>query len=96
MMIEMNDTWKVMNDLEDAFSNITTFNFMLEQLQEAVDNGMMDEIVDLTHALNAFMPVYTNNWDRKFKVAWEHVVKISGYTEARHEASDELSITIGD
>ena len=92
----MNDTWKVMDDLETSFSNITTFNFMLEQLQEAVDNGMMDEIVDLTHALNAFMPVYTNNWDRKFKVAWEHVVKISGYTEARHEASDELSITIGD
>ena len=75
MMIEMNDTWKVMNDLEDAFSNIATFNFMLEQLQEAVDNGRTKEIVDLTLALNAFMPVYINNWDRKYKVAWEHVVK---------------------
>ena len=71
----MTDTWKVMNDLEDAFSNIATFNFMLEQLQEAVDNGRTNEIVDLTHALNAFMPVYIDNWDRKFKVAWEHVVK---------------------
>ena len=75
MMTEMNDTWKVMNDLEDAFSNFATFNFMLEQLQDAVDNGRTDEIVDITHALNAFMPVYTDNWDRKFKVAWEHVVK---------------------
>ncbi len=74
-MIEMNDTWKVMNDLEVAFSEITTFNFMLEQLQEAVDNGRTKEIVDLTLALNAFMPVYINNWDRKYKVAWEHVVK---------------------
>jgi hypothetical protein len=74
-MTEMNDTWKVMNDVEVAFSEITTFSFMLEQLQEAVDNGNTDEIVDLTHALNAFMPVYTNNWDRKYKVAWEHVVK---------------------
>ncbi len=73
-MIEMNDTWKVMNDVEVAFSEITTFNFMLEQLQEAVDNGRTNEIVDLTLALNAFMPVYTDNWDRKFKVAWEHVV----------------------
>ena len=36
----MNDTWKVMNDLEVAFSEITTFNFMLEQLQDAVDNGL--------------------------------------------------------
>ena len=73
--IELDDTWKVMNDVEVAFSEITTFSFMLEQLQEAVDNGNTDEIVDLTHALNAFMPVYTNNWDRKYKVAWEHVVK---------------------
>ena len=71
----MTVTWNVMNDLEDAFSNIATFNFMLEELQEAVDNGRTDEIVDITHALNAFMPVYTDNWDRKFKVAWEHVVK---------------------
>ena len=71
----MTETWNVMNDLEDAFSNIATFNFMLEELQEAVDNGRTDEIVDITHALNAFMPVYTDNWDRKFKVAWEHVVE---------------------
>ena len=71
----MNDTWKVMNDLEDSFSNIATFNFMLEQLQEAVDNGRTNEIVDLTHALNAFMPVYIDNWERKYAVAWEHVVK---------------------
>jgi hypothetical protein len=74
-MTEMNETWKVMNDLEDAFSNITTFNFMLEELQDAVDHGRIDEITDIAHALNAFVPVYTDNWDRKFKVAWEHVVK---------------------
>ena len=74
-MTEMNDTWKVMNDVEVAFSEITTFSFMLEQLQEAVDNGNTDEIVDLTHALNAFMPVYIDNWERKYAVAWEHVVK---------------------
>ena len=74
-MTEMNETWKVMNDVEVAFSEITTFIFMLEQLQEAVDNGRTKEIVDLTHALNAFMPVYIDNWERKFAVAWEHVVK---------------------
>jgi kynurenine formamidase len=48
---------------------------MLKQLQEAVDNDRTKEIVDLTHALNAFMPVYIDNWDRKLKVAWDHVVK---------------------
>jgi len=49
-MTEMNETWNLMNDLEVAFSEITTFNFMLEQLQEAVDNGRTNEIVDLTLA----------------------------------------------
>ena len=71
----MNETWKVMNDVEVAFSEITTFIFMLEQLQEAVDNSRTEEIVNLTHALNAFMPVYIDNWERKYAAAWEHVVK---------------------
>ena len=71
----MNETWKVMSDLEVAFLEITTFSFMLEQLQEAVDNSRTEEIVNLTHALNAFMPVYIDNWERKYAVAWENVVK---------------------
>jgi hypothetical protein len=68
-------TWKVMNDLEDSFSQITSFNFMLEQLQEAVDRSDAAAIVDITAALNAFYPVYVDNWDKKFKVAWKHIVK---------------------
>jgi hypothetical protein len=68
-------TWTVMNDLEDSFSQITSFNFMLEQLQEAVNNSDTAAIVDITAALNAFYPVYVDNWDKKFKVAWRHIVK---------------------
>ena len=68
-------TWQVMNDLEESFSQITSFSFMLEQLQEAVDKNDNAAIVDISAALNAFYPVYVDNWDKKFKVAWEHVVK---------------------
>ena len=64
-----------MNDLEESFSQITSFSFMLEQLQEAVDKNDNAAIVDISAALNAFYPVYVDNWDKKFKVAWEHVVK---------------------
>ena len=71
----MNKTWQVMNDLEESFSQITSFSFMLEQLQEAVDKNDDAAIVDISAALNAFYPVYVDNWDKKFKVAWEHVVK---------------------
>ena len=64
-----------MNDLEDAFSEITAFNFLLEQLQEAVDAGDFNRVIDATAALNAFYVPYCNNWDNKFKKAWEHFVK---------------------
>jgi hypothetical protein len=68
-------TWTVMNDLEESFSEITHFNFLLERLQEAVDKDDRNAVVDITAALNAFYPVYTSNYDEKFKVAWDHVVK---------------------
>lgn len=71
----MNKNWQVMNDLEEAFTQITTFDFLLERLQEAVDANERQKIVDITLALNAFYHPYCDNWDDKFKKAWNHVVK---------------------
>ena len=73
-MMTIDKTWKVMNDLEEAFSQITTFSFLLDKLQEAVDVGDTQRIVDTTAALNAFYSPYCDNWDDKYKVAWNHVV----------------------
>lgn len=70
-----NKNWEVMNDLEEAFNQVTTFSFLLDQLQEAVDAKDELAIVDTTAALNAFYSPYCNNWDNKFLKAWEHVVK---------------------
>ena len=67
--------WKVMNDLNDAFNHIMGLEFLLEQLQEAVDNNETKRIVDISLAANAFIEVYTQNWDKKFTEAWSHVVK---------------------
>jgi len=73
---DMSDkTWKVMSDLEDAFNQITTFYFLLNKLQEAVDGNHHQKIIDTTAALNAFYTPYCNNWDEKFMKAWEFVVK---------------------
>ena len=68
-----------MNDLEESFSNITTFDFMLNKLQEAVDANDRQQIIDITAALNAYYPVYTSDFDRKFKQAW-NVVVVKGET----------------
>ena len=64
-----------MNDLDEAFNKITTFDFLLDQLQEAVDADEKQKIVDITLALNAFYHPYCDNWDDKFKKAWDCVVK---------------------
>ncbi len=67
-------TWKVMNDLDQAFSQITTLTFLAEQLQEAADAQEKKKIVDASLALNAFIPIFVQNWDDKFHTAWKHVV----------------------
>lgn len=68
-------TWKVMNDLQESFNNITTFSFLLDKLQEAVDADDKLQIVDITAALNAYYPVYVSDFDNKFQTAWCHVVR---------------------
>ena len=67
--------WKVTQDLEDAFNNIVTIDFIAKQLQEAVDSNDIRRIADVAKALSSFLPLYTKNWDDKFLKAWEVVVK---------------------
>ena len=67
-------TWIAMNAVDEAFSEITTFSFLLDKLQEAVDAGNTQNIVDTTAALNAFYPVYVQNFDKTFQTAWRQVI----------------------
>ena len=66
--------WTVMNDVEESFSRISTIDFLTDKLIEAVDSDNRQDVVDITHALLAFIPVYTNDFDQKFKKCWEEVV----------------------
>ena len=59
-----------MQAVDDAFTKISTIDFLLEQLQEAADVSGNLEVVDISMALNAFLPVYTKHFDEKFKQAW--------------------------
>ena len=60
-----------MNDLEEAFSQINSFSFLLDELQKAIDTGDNQRVIDTTAALKAFYAPYCNNWDEKFRKAWE-------------------------
>ena len=63
-----------MQAVDDAFTKISTIDFLLEQLQEAADVSGNLEVVDISMALNAFLPVYTKHFDEKFKLAWNQTV----------------------
>ena len=67
-------TWEVMNDLEEAFNKITSIEFMIDELQEAVNRCDMKQVNDITAALTAFMPVYTASYDKASKRAWNNTV----------------------
>ena len=64
-MSNYDKTWELMNDLEQSFSQIATIEFLSNKLIEASD---------ISQALVAFVPVYTKNFDEKFKKCWEGVV----------------------
>ena len=70
----VDSTLQVMNDLDEAFNQIGTFEFLLDQLQRNVDEQNQQGIVDTSHALLAFLPPYIQNFDDKFKVAWKKTV----------------------
>ena len=69
-----NETWKVMNDLEDSFNKISTVDFLSEKLNDAVNSGNQQDVVDISHALLAFLPVYQRDFDEKFQIAWKKTV----------------------
>ncbi len=69
-----NENWAAMNAVESAFSKIITIDFLLEQLMEAADAQDNLAVVDISMALNAYLPVYTKHFDEKFKLAWNQTV----------------------
>lgn len=71
-MIDKN--WTVMNNIQEAFNNINTLDFLLEKLQQAVDEDDTTQIVDVTAALNSFLPIYEQEFNRKFKQAWTQII----------------------
>jgi len=82
-MSNYNEIWTCMNDLEQSFSRINTIDFLTDKLIEAVDSDNRQDVVDITHALLAFIPVYTKDFDEKFKKCWEEVVtpELKGYNQ---------------
>ena len=74
--MDINDPkWQALNNLEEAFLQITAMDFLLEQLQEAVNEDDRQQIIDVAAALIAFHSPYCKNWEKQFSRAWDIIVK---------------------
>ena len=78
MTIEYQKTWEVMNELEQAFNKIATVEFMVDELNEAVCRNDSQEIVEISAALMAYIPVYLSHYEKASRRAWNNtVVKVA-------------------
>lgn len=72
--MDYNKTWEVMNKLEESFNRIKTVEDMIEDLVEAVSNDDTNGVIDIANALNAYMPVYTSQYEKASRRAWNNTV----------------------
>lgn len=73
-MIDYQKTWEVMNGLEEAFNKIATVEFMVDELNDAVSRNDTQQIVDISAALMAYLPVYLSHYEKASRRAWNNTV----------------------
>tara|TARA_Y100000004_G_C8791142_1_gene359291 strand:+ start:57 stop:386 length:330 start_codon:yes stop_codon:yes gene_type:complete len=104
MTIEYQKTWEVMNGLEEAFNNIATIEFLVKELNYAIQADETTLIEGAARALKEYLPVYISNYEKASKRAWNNtVVKVAESdvpyrynTETLTEDDDEVKYDYSD
>ena len=92
-MIEYQKTWEVMNGLEEAFNKIATIEFMVDELNDAVSRNDTQQIVDVSAALMAYLPVYLSHYEKASRRAWNNtVVKVAEDDVPYRYDTEELNL----
>ena len=94
--MKYNKTWEVMNDLEESFNRIVAIEKMIEDLNDAVNHGDHDAIVDLTAAMTAYMPVYIRQYEKASQRAWNNTVVEVAKVDNPYKTSTGSSVTYND
>jgi hypothetical protein len=69
--------WEKMNELESVASKICSAREILDSAIESLESGNRQKTETLLYAVDEFLQYYLEDFDRKFKVAWnETVVKL--------------------
>jgi hypothetical protein len=70
-------TWEALNSLESVTSKICSAREILDSAIESLESGNREKTETLLYAVDEFLQYYLEDFDRKFKTAWnETVVKL--------------------
>ena len=67
--------WEVMNDLEMVTSKIVSAREIIDTAAEAIQRNEYDKAETLATAAYEFLGYYLDEFDAKFKLAWQETVK---------------------
>ena len=84
MTLDYQKTWKVLNELESTASKICSAREILDSAIDALENRKKGKAETLMYAVDEYLQYYLEEFDRKFKDAWNETV-----TKLKQEEKDD-------
>ena len=74
MKLDYHKVWKTMNSLESVTSKICSAREILDSAIDALENHKLEKTETLLYAVDEYLQYYLEEFDRKFKDAWQETV----------------------
>ena len=84
MTLNYDRVWNTMNELESVTSKICSAREILDSAIDALGNHKKDKAETLMYAVDEYLQYYLEEFDRKFKDAWQETV-----TKLKQEEADD-------
>ena len=84
MILNYDRVWNTLNELEAASSKICSARAILDSAIDSLESGNREKTETLMYAVDEFLQYYLEEFDRKFKDAWDETV-----TKLKQEEVDD-------
>ena len=84
MTLNYNRVWNTMNELESVTSKIVSARAILDSAIISLESGNREKTETLMYAVDEYLQYYLEEFDRKFKDAWDETV-----TKLKQEERDD-------
>ena len=91
MSLDYSEVWKKMNELEMVTSKICSAREILDSAIDALENHNKSKAETLMYAVDEFLQYYLEDFDRKFKDAWNETVSKVRQEEYSYLMNDFLT-----